>query len=88
MIRIDPESAKSDPVEPFRTLQSLVGQKLLYHNKFLEISQIFNQYCFRYRQLSDKDEISVDGNAPLMGIYCGLYTSGRVKVDDVVYVSK
>ncbi|XP_034938193.1 mitochondrial amidoxime-reducing component 1-like [Chelonus insularis] len=39
-----------------------------------------------FREQIDKEKIKVDGTAPIMGIYCGLYVSGHVKVNDDVFV--
>lgn len=43
-------------------------------------------YYFSFREQTDPDKISVDGSAPIMGIYCGSYVTGRVKLGDDVFV--
>ncbi|KAJ6630522.1 Mitochondrial amidoxime-reducing component 1 [Pseudolycoriella hygida] len=43
--------------------------------------------CLRkFRAQDDPKKISVDGTAPIFGIYCGLYAIGKVGVGDDVYV--
>lgn len=42
--------------------------------------------CTRFRQHTDPDRISLEGTAPVMGIYCGLYVPGKVQIDDDVFV--
>ncbi|XP_026666584.1 mitochondrial amidoxime-reducing component 1-like isoform X2 [Ceratina calcarata] len=37
-------------------------------------------------QQTNPDRMSLEGNAPVMGIYCGLYIPGKVKVGDEVFV--
>ncbi|XP_076761828.1 mitochondrial amidoxime-reducing component 1 isoform X3 [Xylocopa sonorina] len=39
---------------------------------------------FRYH--TEPDRISLEGNAPIIGIYCGLYIPGKVKLGDEVYI--
>ncbi|XP_076396463.1 mitochondrial amidoxime-reducing component 1 isoform X1 [Megachile rotundata] len=39
-----------------------------------------------FRQHTDPDRISLEGTAPVMGIYCGLYVPGKVNIDDDVFV--
>lgn len=39
-----------------------------------------------FRAQTDKDKIKLDGKAPLLGIYCGLYLPGNVKIGDNVFV--
>ncbi|XP_047357357.1 mitochondrial amidoxime-reducing component 1-like isoform X3 [Vespa velutina] len=39
-----------------------------------------------FREQTDPNRISVDGSAPIMGIYCGSYVTGRVKLGDDVFV--
>ncbi|XP_063987506.1 mitochondrial amidoxime-reducing component 1-like [Diachasmimorpha longicaudata] len=39
-----------------------------------------------FREQTDEKRIRVDGKAPLMGIYCGLYSTGNVKIGDDVSV--
>lgn len=39
-----------------------------------------------FREQTDPERIAVDGKAPLMGIYCGLYVTGKVKLGDDVFV--
>ena len=54
----------------------------------IKLIRLISIYCyyFRYRQLTEKGQRSLEGNSPIMGINCGLYISGRVKVGDSVYV--
>lgn len=40
----------------------------------------------RFRQLKDPERLALEGTAPTMGIYCGLYVPGKVKIDDDVFV--
>ncbi|XP_034181030.1 mitochondrial amidoxime-reducing component 1 isoform X2 [Osmia lignaria lignaria] len=42
--------------------------------------------CTRFRQLTDPKRLALEGTAPKMGIYCGLYVPGKVKIDDDVFV--
>ncbi|XP_037048136.1 mitochondrial amidoxime-reducing component 1-like [Bradysia coprophila] len=43
--------------------------------------------CLRtLRAQKDPNKISVDGTAPVFGIYCGLYSNGNVAVGDDVFV--
>lgn len=43
--------------------------------------------CLRkFRAQDDPEKISVDGIAPVFGIYCGLYSSGNVTIGDDVFV--
>ena len=42
--------------------------------------------CTRFRQLTDPKSLALEGTAPKMGIYCGLYVPGKVKIDDDVFV--
>ncbi|KAF7987758.1 hypothetical protein HCN44_003621 [Aphidius gifuensis] len=39
-----------------------------------------------FRAQTDKNKIKVDGKAPLLGIYCGLYLPGNVKIGDDVFI--
>ncbi|XP_034181029.1 mitochondrial amidoxime-reducing component 1 isoform X1 [Osmia lignaria lignaria] len=39
-----------------------------------------------FRQLTDPKRLALEGTAPKMGIYCGLYVPGKVKIDDDVFV--
>ncbi|XP_015108750.1 mitochondrial amidoxime-reducing component 1 [Diachasma alloeum] len=39
-----------------------------------------------FREQTDERRIKVDGKAPVMGIYCGLYSTGNVKIGDDVFV--
>lgn len=39
-----------------------------------------------FRQQTDSNRIAVEGEAPLIGILCGAYIPGKVKVGDDVYV--
>lgn len=39
-----------------------------------------------FREQKDPVKKSVDGSAPTLGIYCGLYLTGRVKIGDDVFV--
>lgn len=39
-----------------------------------------------FRAQTDEEKIKVDGRAPVMGIYCGLYLSGNVKIGDDVFI--
>lgn len=41
---------------------------------------------YSFRKQTDPERVSVDGTAPIMGIYCGLYITGRVKLKDDVFV--
>ncbi|XP_015185472.1 PREDICTED: mitochondrial amidoxime-reducing component 1-like [Polistes dominula] len=41
---------------------------------------------YSFRKQTDPAKIALDGPAPLMGIYCGLYITGRVKLKDDVFV--
>lgn len=34
----------------------------------------------------DPERIKLEGKSPAMGIYCGLYVSGKVKLGDDVFV--
>ncbi|XP_043494738.1 mitochondrial amidoxime-reducing component 1-like isoform X2 [Polistes fuscatus] len=42
--------------------------------------------CPSLRKQTDPERVSVDGTAPILGIYCGLYITGRVKLKDDVFV--
>lgn len=42
----------------------------------------------KFREQVDPEKISVDGKAPILGIYCGLYSAGSVAVGDDVFVYK
>ncbi|XP_076249705.1 mitochondrial amidoxime-reducing component 1 isoform X2 [Calliopsis andreniformis] len=42
--------------------------------------------CTSFRELSDPELSSFEGDAPVMGIYCGLYVPGKVKIGDEVFV--
>ncbi|KAK2582550.1 hypothetical protein KPH14_004841 [Odynerus spinipes] len=39
-----------------------------------------------FREQKDPEKRSLEGSAPTLGIYCGLYVTGRVKVGDDVFV--
>lgn len=39
-----------------------------------------------FREQKDPKKVSVDGSSPTLGVYCGLYITGRVKVGDEVFV--
>lgn len=39
-----------------------------------------------FRSQTDKNKIQVDGKAPVLGIYCGLYSPGNVKIGDNVFI--
>ncbi|KAH0550864.1 mitochondrial amidoxime-reducing component 1-like isoform X1 [Cotesia glomerata] len=39
-----------------------------------------------FRQQKNQDRIFVDGKAPILGIYCGLYSIGNVKIGDDVFL--
>ncbi|KAK1130658.1 hypothetical protein K0M31_018774 [Melipona bicolor] len=41
-----------------------------------------------FREQTDPDRISLEGKAPMMGIYCGLYVPGSVKIGDEVFVHR
>ncbi|KAF3424996.1 hypothetical protein E2986_08704, partial [Frieseomelitta varia] len=41
-----------------------------------------------FRQQADPERISLEGKAPMMGIYCGLYVPGSVKIGDEVFVHR
>ncbi|XP_043288875.1 mitochondrial amidoxime reducing component 2-like [Venturia canescens] len=41
-----------------------------------------------FREQKNPKRIEVDGKAPVMGIYCGLYHQGAVKIDDKVFVKR
>lgn len=41
---------------------------------------------FSFRQQTDPERVSLEGKAPVMGIYCGLYISGKVKIGDDIFV--
>ncbi|KAI4495552.1 hypothetical protein M0802_008564 [Mischocyttarus mexicanus] len=40
---------------------------------------------YSFREQKDPKKVSVDGSAPTMGIYCGLYATGHVKLGDDVF---
>ncbi|CAD1477780.1 unnamed protein product, partial [Heterotrigona itama] len=44
--------------------------------------------CTRFREQTDPERISLEGKAPMMGIYCGLYVPGSVKIGDEVFVHR
>ncbi|XP_016905675.1 mitochondrial amidoxime-reducing component 1 isoform X1 [Apis cerana] len=39
-----------------------------------------------FREQTDPERISLEGKAPVMGIYCGLYIPGKVKIGDEVFI--
>ena len=39
-----------------------------------------------FRQQTDPERVSLEGKAPVMGIYCGLYIPGKVKIGDDIFV--
>ncbi|CAK9823582.1 Mitochondrial amidoxime-reducing component 1 [Anthophora retusa] len=39
-----------------------------------------------FREQTDPERVSLEGNAPTMGIYCGLYVPGKVKIGDEVFI--
>lgn len=39
-----------------------------------------------FRELTDPERVALEGNSPQMGIYCGLYVTGTVKVGDDVFL--
>nr|CAD7395206.1 unnamed protein product [Timema poppensis] len=41
-----------------------------------------------YRQVSDPREKKLEGDAPVMGIYMGLHTPGKIRTGDPVYWSE
>lgn len=41
-----------------------------------------------FREQTDPERISLEGKAPAMGIYCGLYVPGSVKIGDEVFVNR
>ncbi|PSN39537.1 Mitochondrial amidoxime reducing component 2 [Blattella germanica] len=42
--------------------------------------------CTRFRQVTDPGAKELEGDAPVMGLYMGLHTTGRLKVGDPVYI--
>nr|CAD7433609.1 unnamed protein product [Timema monikensis] len=47
---------------------------------------IYRYNIYRYRQVSDPREKKLEGDAPVMGIYMGLHTPGKIRTGDPVYV--
>ncbi|XP_012238906.1 mitochondrial amidoxime-reducing component 1 isoform X7 [Bombus impatiens] len=41
-----------------------------------------------FREPTDPERISLEGKAPVMGIYCGLYVTGRVQIGDEVFIHR
>ncbi|XP_076170020.1 mitochondrial amidoxime-reducing component 1 isoform X2 [Ptiloglossa arizonensis] len=42
--------------------------------------------CASFRQQTDSERIALEGKVPTLGIYCGLYVPGKVKLGDDVFV--
>lgn len=57
---------------------------------YVRDSPLLNQFLIfsSFREPTDPERISLEGKAPVMGIYCGLYITGRVKIGDEVFIHR
>lgn len=58
-----------------------------YNGNMYNVDKMAMISFYRYRQLTNSEEIEVEGLCPKFGIYIGLNKTGRVAVGDPVYVN-
>lgn len=96
LVGVNPENGAMDKEEPLKTLKSYeyILPLITIRRKSRIVISLWYQCCygtsflifFSFREQTDPDRISLEGRAPTMGIYCGLYVPGTVKIGDEVFI--